>query len=73
MKLLHKEDILLDYSLFFSVIPDFSKNYRFALNLTFFTKMTLFHIGMILKFTSDLENAIDAPYNFKIHFDGLKL
>ena len=73
MKPLHIEDIFLDYTLYVPVIPDFSINYRFALNLTFFTKMTLFHIGMILKFTSDLENAIDAPYNFKIHFDGLKL
>ena len=62
MKPLHKEDIMLDYSIFFPVIPDFSVNYRFAFNLTFFTGTTLFHIGMNSKLTSDLINAIDAPY-----------
>ena len=62
MKTLHKEDILLDYSLFFPVIPDFLVNYRFSLNLTFFAETTLFHIEIISKFMSDLKNAIDAPY-----------
>ena len=62
MKPLHKEDILLDYLLSFPVIPGFSMKYRFALNLTFFTKTTLFLIEMISKFISDHKNAIDAPY-----------
>ena len=69
MKPLHKEYILLDYSLFFPVIPDFSVNYRFAINLIFLTETTLFLNGMISKFTSDLENSNEHPWEYphRIH------